>query len=171
MKTMKFIILFSQVLAADLYAQDIRDYAYLTLGGFNEAEGEHAGAEISVMGDLGSNAAIRLSGVLYSGINQSKIDDLFAGYSLTGYFHLEHETINPYLGLGVFGGKTFNCRDREEENDWCEEESVVALYPEFGIAFDINKLRVYPYVRRYFDSNSGASMVNAYGIQVGITFK
>lgn len=142
----------------------------ISIGGFNEKDGSRAGAEISVMGDFGEYLALRLSGVLYSGIRDVDASDTFRGFSFSGYFHLDQKHINPYVGLGIFVGETFNCTDFDEEHNDCTEDVVAAFYPELGVMFSIKAFFVYPYVRRYIDSNSEEDSVNAYGLNIGVKF-
>ncbi|NRB37994.1 MAG: hypothetical protein HRU20_05940 [Pseudomonadales bacterium] len=170
MKIFSLLFLLLSSITFNLYAEEVSKDVSISLSAFNEVGGEHSGLEISVLGDITDTFSGRFSGVLYTGINKAKVDRLFAGYSVTGYLHFGNKYINPYFGLGLFLGETFNCSAFEEENETCEEDFVIAAYPEFGISFNLQNIFIYPYVRRYFDSNSHASTVNAYGLHVGIKF-
>lgn len=147
-------------------AAEKSDGFYGGLAAFNEKNGDHSGIEFTGLSNINKHFSAKISGVLYTGKSDSKINDLFGGFALTGYSHLSQPYINPHIGLGLFVGETFNCTDSEEEAEECREDIVLAMYPEFGIAFNIYNIQIYPFVRRYFDTNSKASTVNAYGIQV-----
>ena len=61
-----------------------------------------------------------------------------------------------------------NDNDSEEE---CEKESIGAFFPELGVSIDFGGVRIYPYVRRYFDSKiHNKENRDAYGLQLGINF-
>jgi hypothetical protein len=137
---------------------------YLTLGGFAEDEGDRSGLEISGLMNTSNNHANRISGVLYSGRNDDKIMDLFSGFSFTRYHHLNDDFINPYFGLGLFIGDTFNCSDDDAEKD-CEEDFVFTVYPEVALAINVGNLHIFPYIRRYNFIGH-----NSYGLNVGFKF-
>ncbi len=137
---------------------------FLSVSAFSEEDGDRAGFEISILINTSKNYANRISGVLYSGRNEEELIEAFTGFSFTGYLHLNQKYINPYLGLGVFAGDTFNCSD-DEETDECEEEAILTIYPEVGLAINVGKLHIFPYVRRYnFNSH------NTYGLNLGLKF-
>lgn len=136
---------------------------FLSVGGFSEENGDRSGLEISVLINTTKKYASRISGVLYSGRNNEELMDSFTGFSFTGYLHLNQKYLNPYLGLGVFMGDTFNCSDDESEE--CEEEGIFTIYPEVGLAINAGKLHIFPYVRRYnFNGH------NTYGLNLGLKF-
>lgn len=139
--------------------------AFYSVSAFSEEDGYRSGLEISILINTSPKYASRISGVLYSARNEEKLMDAFAGFSYTGYLHLNQKYINPYIGMGVFAGDTFKCSEDDEENDKCEEEGIFTIYPEIGIAINVGKLHVFPYVRRYnFNDN------NTYGLNIGLGF-
>lgn len=149
------------------WAEMLEGDTYLSVSAFKENNGDHSGVELSGLSHIKDNFAVRVSGVLYTGINNSKIDDVFAGYSLSGYIFWGSKYIRPYLGAGLFLGETFNCSDTEEKNGDCKEDFTLSMYPEVGLAFNVNRFHFFPYIRRYFDTNNKASQVNAYGVYIG----
>lgn len=142
----------------------------ISLGVFNEPQGERAGLEIA-MSAGNDYFGGRLSGTLYKGgkNNGDESSDLYAGFSGFGYIHTGQD-INPYIGLGIFIGETLNCTDEEEESNYCSEEMTAALYPELGIKLNIENIQVTPYIRRYFDTSDSRKSGNVYGINFGIAF-
>jgi len=144
---------------------------FVSASAFNEANGDHSGLELSVLTEPSDYFAARLSGVLYSEKKAPKIHDLYGGFSATAYFHLNQKYLNPYLGLGLFAGDTFNCSDIDEEAGECTEDIVLAAYPEFGVGVNIGKLHIFPFIRRYFDTNNHASTTSAYGVHIGINIE
>ena len=126
--------------------------------------------EISFAGDFFEHIEGRLSGVLYTESTNGVLSEIFGGLSAAGYLHPNNNSIDPHLGLGFFIGDTFNCSNAEEQLGTCEEETVAAIYPEIGIAFNLSPLRIYPFARRYFDTNDHTGHTNAYGIHLGLKF-
>lgn len=142
----------------------------ISLGVFNEPQGERAGLEIA-MSAHNDYFGGRLSGTLYKGgkNNEYESGELYAGFSGFGYVHMGQD-INPYLGVGVFIGETLNCTDEQEEFENCSEEMTAALYPELGLELNIENIQVTPYIRRYFDTSDSRKSGNVYGINFGIVF-
>jgi hypothetical protein len=143
----------------------------LTASHFKESGGDHSGIELSGLMTSKSLLALRLSGVIYSDESSAKIQDVYGGFSATGYFHLNQKYVNPYIGLGLYAGETFNCSESEDKDGTCNEDIVLAAYPEVGIGINIGRLHLFPFVRRYFDTNSHAGTANAYGLHVGFTLE
>ena len=171
-----------------------QDEATFSIGAFNEPEGDRSGAEISVS-LKGHMFGGRLSGTLYNGGNNVKTAETTSYFSADGHFYPEGTTttteyernelylgfsgfafvhldqlINPYLGVGFFIGKTQNCTSHEEEFEGCTNDPVLAVYPEFGIEFNIQSVQITPYIRRYFDTSDSRKSGNVYGINFGISF-
>jgi hypothetical protein len=96
---------------------------------------------------------------------------VYGGFSATGYFHLNQKYVNPYIGLGLYAGETFNCSDSEDKDGTCIEDIVLAAFPEVGIGITIGRFHLFPFVRRYFDTNSHAGSTSAYGLHVGFTLE
>lgn len=146
--------------------------AYVSIGGFsesfNDADGERSGLELSAMADVSKHFAVRVSGLLYEGTSDSQYEDDFGGYSLSGYYHFDAKYMNPYIGIGVFSGSTWRCSDYQESYDSCDEDYVLAAYPEIGIALNLGPFHVYPFVRRYIDTNNDNNKRNAYGLHLGL---
>jgi hypothetical protein len=145
----------------------------LSLGYFQEPGGTRSGAELAIMSDVSAYASGRLSGVLYFGKNSEGVEDVFAGYSVALLFHTDFSHVNLHGGVGVFLGKSLICDEDVEtsSDEQCEKEQIAAFYPEIGINFDLGAVRVYPYVRRYFDSKiHNKENRDAYGLQLGIHF-
>ncbi len=132
----------------------------LYIGGFKEDGGARSGVELSLSGELSNKMANRVSVVLYTGENTEEIEDNFEGLSLSYYYHLNQKYINPYFGIGLFLGRTFNCTEEEEERD-CLEDYTAITYPEIGILVKLGELHIYPFVRRYDFGN-----VNTYGLNL-----
>ena len=143
----------------------------LTASHFREAGGDHSGLELSGLMTSKSLFALRLSAVLYSDQSSAKIQDVYGGFSATGYFHLNQKYVNPYIGLGLYAGETFNCSESEEKDGTCLEDIVLAAFPEVGIGITIGRFHLFPFVRRYFDTNSHAGTTSAYGLHVGFTLE
>ncbi|TYK66382.1 hypothetical protein [Colwellia echini] len=85
------------------------------------------------------------------------------------------QLINPYLGLGIFIGKTQNCTDEEEQFEGCIDSFTTALYPEFGVEFNILKFQITPYIRRYYirryiETSDSRTSGNVYGINIGMGY-
>ncbi len=139
--------------------------AFMSVGSFLEEGGERSGAEISIIVSSAKTFATRFSGVLYIGRNDNEIKDLFGGFSMTGYFHLNQPYINPYLGLGLFLGDTYHCTEEEKEEDECREDVVAAIYPEVGVAINVASIQIYPFARLY---NFGDDAT--YGLNLGLRF-
>ena len=144
---------------------------YLSISAFNESNGEHAGLEISGLSNINNHFAGRISGVIFEEENEAKINEIYEGYSATGYFHFGQKYLNPYFGAGIFVGETFSCNDTEKEAGTCKEDNVLAAYPEIGLAINIKAIHIFPFVRHYFDTNNHRSSVSAYGLYIGINIK
>lgn len=133
------------------------------IGGFEEDGGERSGVEFSGMGQPSDKMASKFSLVLYTGKNNQEIEDHFGGISLSYYYHLNQKYVNPYFGMGVFLGRTFNCTDEEEEEGSCQEDYTAIAYPEIGFLIKLGELKIYPFIRR-FDFRDK----NTYGINLKI---
>lgn len=159
-------------LPGNLYAADLND-SYGAIGGFNEAGGTHSGIEAAFSFEQSDHASLGTSIGYYTSLNESHIIDTFRGGSFTALLSPFSDVIKPKLGLGIFIGDTPECSEEEEllaelaDPDDCERKTVTAAYPEIGVLFGVGKLRLYPFARRYFDSTSGSSPINAYGIHLG----
>ncbi|WP_276680916.1 hypothetical protein [Thalassolituus oleivorans] len=145
----------------------------VSFGYFQEPGGTRSGAELAIMSDISAYTSGRLSGVLYFGKNSEGVEDVFAGYSISLLFHTDFSHVNIQSGVGMFLGESLVCdedvdTDSEEE---CEKESIGAFFPELGVSIDFGGVRIYPYVRRYFDSKiHNKENRDAYGLQLGIHF-
>ncbi|WP_144055342.1 hypothetical protein [Thalassolituus oleivorans] len=145
----------------------------VSFGYFQEPGGTRSGAELAIMSDISAYTSGRLSGVLYFGKNSEGVEDVFAGYSISLLFHTDFSHVNILSGVGIFLGESLVCdedvdTDSEEE---CEKESIGAFFPELGVSIDLGGVRIYPYVRRYFDSKiHNKENRDAYGLQLGIHF-
>ena len=149
---------------------------------FNEPKGERAGIEGSAWLQTNQYLAVRFSALLFDGQNQDKHSDVFGGASAAAFVHAGQDVVNPYLGLGVEISSTVYCivlHDSEEEDDSyqytddeCEDgrQAVFALYPEFGIQLNFGRVKVTPFVRRYFDTNNHHPVTNAYGVSFSFNF-
>ncbi len=160
------------------FASDYFDYfpgtdsaldGYYVVSGFNEPHGRHRGAELSYLYFANDHLGFKVSGVIYIDKVDPTIHELFSGYSLTGFYHI-NQMLNPYLGLGMFSGSTSICTNDEIKNKSCAEEYLLAIYPEFGIAFNLWRLHISPYIRRYLDTRSSLSAEDAYGLNIGFRF-
>ncbi len=156
---------------------------YASIGYFTESEGDRGGLEISYTGFFENHFGIKLSGVLYNAVQDTETnsDDtgLFTGYSFSGMLHAG-TYIKPFVGLGIFIGNEEFCHnndsrrdsEREESNgEGCEDQNIIAFYPEAGIAFTLLSLQVTPFARRMYDSENVFSAYNAYGVSVGFKFR
>ncbi|PCJ47568.1 MAG: hypothetical protein COA99_00740 [Moraxellaceae bacterium] len=116
------------------------------------------------------NFAVRLSHVLFFVDDPSEVNEFFEGFSISGYYHLGQKIINPYVGVGVFSGEIYNCSREDENRGLCDNKFVLAIYPEFGVAFNIGNVQIYPFVRRYYDTNSPTGNISAYGLHLGLKY-
>jgi hypothetical protein len=122
-------------------------YEGVSVGLFNEPAGDRAGTEISVT-FLSEHFGGKLNGVLYATKNKGYEDtELYGGVSALAFVHFD-QVINPYLGIGLFAGESFNCSTIEVEQNRCSEEAILAIYPELGIEVTIMRVTVSPYIRR-----------------------
>ena len=142
---------------------------YLSISGFGEIDGNRSGLELSMIGVSDKIWGFKVSGVLYEGKSVSGLNDIFAGFSFTPFLHLDSD-ISPYIGAGVFVGDTFNCTDEDEKNGTCNEDIVIAAYPEVGFIIKNKFIFLSFFVRRYFDTNDSASTINANGFSFGFKF-
>ena len=167
------------LLVAPTLAHSQNNGPTFSIGAFIEPKGERYGLEASaaIKGDYFGG---RLSASLYAGgnnINQDyqytgtdyESNELYGGFSGFAFVHMG-QVINPYIGLGVYLGETLHCSSSEEESGRCVEEPIAAIYPEFGVEFNIDILQVSPYIRRYFDSSDSNKSGNVYGINFGLKF-
>ena len=146
-------------------------------GGFNEPNGERYGMEVSAWAELDNHLSFRFSGLVFNGKNSYQQSDMFGGFSIAGFMHL-NQPINPYIGLGIQGSNTVYCSFfDDDEDDWFTDEecvdskqSVLAIYPEVGLRFDIGPFKVTPFVRRYFDTHDNLPVTNAYGVLFSFRF-
>jgi len=151
-------------------------------GAFNEPKGKRYGAEFSAWMEFDNYTSVRFSGLVFNGQNAFQNNDAFGGFSIAGFLHL-NQPINPYVGIGLQASNTLYCyalHDSEDEADGdyqftdeeCEnsKQSVLAIYPEAGIRFNLGPVTVSPFVRRYFDTHDNAPVTNAYGIQFAFRF-
>lgn len=188
------LYLLTALFAFSTISQANQDETIFSIGAFNEPEGERYGAEISVSAK-GSLFGGRLSGTLYYGGNNTETaettsyfsaddhfppegntttteyesNELYLGFSGFAFVHFG-QLINPYLGLGFFIGETQNCTSHEEEFEDCTDSPALAVYPEFGIEFNIQSIQITPYIRRYYDTSDSHRSGNVYGINFGMSF-
>lgn len=141
-------------------------YGDVSIGGFSQEEQLHSGADISVLLTSDNHFGIRLSGTLFSDANKVEARDLYTGFGLTAYAHLNQRVLNPYLGLGATLGETFNCSDEQEERG-CEEDNSFPIYPELGLGLRLGPIHIFPYVRRNFYIGTGKKSVDVFGLRVG----
>jgi len=190
------LYLFMALCVFSTLSQANQDKTTSSIGAFEESEGERSGLELSVV-NQSDYIGFRTSLVLYSGGNNVKTastksysfsdgnDDFYLKdkivtteyetnetyLGLSGFFFVHTgQLINPYLGLGVFIGKTQHCTDNEELYEDCLENYAAAVYPEFGIEFNIVKVQIIPYIRRYLDTSDSRTSGNIYGINIGMSF-
>jgi hypothetical protein len=182
------LYLLTALFAFSIISPAKQDKVILSIGAFNEPEGERFGAEVSVS-IKGHLFGGRLSGTLYSGGNNVKAaetisylylegntttteyesNELYLGFSGFAFIHLE-QLINPYLGLGFFIGKTQYCTSHEEQFERCTDDAALAIYPEVGIELNIKSIQITPYIRRYYDTSDSRKSDNVYGINFGLQF-
>ncbi|WP_320820724.1 hypothetical protein [Thalassolituus sp.] len=144
----------------------------VSFGYFQEPAGTRSGAELAISSDISAYTSGRLSGVLYFGKNSEGIEDVFAGYSISLLFHTDFSHVNIQSGVGMFLGESLVCdEDVDTDSEECEKESIGAFFPELGVSIDFGGVRIYPYVRRYFDSKiHNKENRDAYGVQLGVHF-
>lgn len=189
---LKFIFLLP-LLLLPLQSNAKNESATYLIGAFNEPEGERSGLELSVSGK-GDYLGGRFSLSLYSGGNNTtttyeqtvnvnggypyyentiidvyESNETYAGISGFAFIHI-NQPINPYLGVGLFLGKTQSCTSYEEQYEDCLEDPILAIYPELGVEFNILRVQITPYIRRYFDTSDSRKSGNIYGINVGLNF-
>tara|TARA_R110001592_G_scaffold116214_1_gene317415 strand:- start:16904 stop:17419 length:516 start_codon:yes stop_codon:yes gene_type:complete len=143
----------------------------VTASYFRESGGNHSGIELSALLTSKRLFALRFSAALFSDESSAKIHDLYGGFLATGYLHLNHKFVNPYIGLGLYAGETYNCSESEDKDGTCSEDIVLAAFPEVGIGITMGRFHVFPFLRRYFDTNSHAGSTSAYGLHVGFTLE
>ena len=115
---------------------------------------------------------------IYNTSGNYKMDGSYKSYEknetyfgFSGFFFVHTgQLINPYLGLGFFIGKTQHCTSDEELYDGCVDNFATAVYPEFGVEFNIVNFQITPYIRRYLDTSDSRTSGNVYGINVGMSF-
>ena len=140
---------------------------YLTAGHFKVESEDYSAVEINYTAEATDVLAIKYGAGFYDGAPVKYGRDDFVGVTLAGYYHFDQTIINPYIGLGVFAGRTYNCSSAEKEHYGCEEESMFSLYPELGLAIKLDQFFIYPYVRRSFSTNNGGEAANVIGLAVG----
>ena len=147
------------------------DESYIAFGAFHEPDGDHAGIESTASMNLNDAFSFNAGLGYYESLNDYNTPHTFEGLNIGILANLGDSIFQPRAGIGAYAGNTFKCsswREKIEENETrCEEDYIAALYPEVGVLFGIGKLRVYPFARRYFDTTSGSSATNAYGIHLG----
>lgn len=147
------------------YKEEKSPSTYLSIDAFNEKNGHHSGFGVSASQSW-TNAGYKVSGLFYKGLNDDNEDDVFKGVSLLGFTHLG-TFIDPYVGLGVFFGESESCHYFAANEEVCESDYTLAVYPEVGVSVNIWRIQIAPYARRYFDTDSGVSNMNAYGVSLG----
>lgn len=136
----------------------------LSLGAFYQQNKTNAGLEGSITFEHSHRQASKLS-IGFSIREKKGISDLFRNLSYTHYYHFGQKNLNPYIGLGVVLGETFNCSEEEKEEEECEENGLAYVYPEIGLMIRTKKFTIYPFVRRY-DFNKH----DTYGLSIGRRF-
>ena len=169
MKAITIMLAFCLLLPALVHSAGEQGDLYATLGGFNEPGGKHSGLEASLVKVFNEYTGVKVSAVLFVDEKDREIADLFTGFSISGFIHL-NQPLSPYIGLGIFSGDEFGCSDRDDEREACESNSVFAVYPEFGIRLAVAGFSISPFVRRYFDTNPHKSSTNAYGLTLGLEY-
>lgn len=145
---------------------------YASIGGFNMPEKSSSGFEFNYIEEVNDVLALRGGVAFYSSV---KYKDGVT-YSVTGvtgaaYYHFDIDYVNPYIGLGAFAGAPSNCKQSIEfEEDECESNGVLSLYPELGIAVHLDRVLFYPYVRRNFSTNNNGEAANSIGFSIGLNF-
>ena len=166
-----FLLAILCTLSTTINASD-SGYGQATVGFFNEEHGRHSGLQISILGHIQDQdfLAGRISGVLMSERNTPLEVISYQGFSLTGFIHPNFPHINPYFGIGVFAGETYNCNELDVDGN-CIEDVMLALFPEIGVGFTFGNFHFFPFVRRYYDSNLHAQINNAYGLNISFIFE
>lgn len=150
----------------------------ISFGGFNEPKGGRGGAEVAAWLEFEQHVSVRFSGLIFSGKNSYQEDDMFGGFSIAGFIHA-NQPVNPYAGIGVQFSDTIYCHftgDDDDDDFFTDEEchdgkqSVVAIYPEIGMRFDLGVVSISPFLRRYFDTNDNLPVTNAYGVLMTLAF-
>lgn len=141
-----------------------------SIGNYNEMGGDLSGLELSISTRLTEHFGTRASGVFYQGKNQADAIDEFTGFSISGYYVFGSKNVAPHLGVGVFIADSLFCDDEEDADGECDQNTVVGIYPEIGVKFKVSRFHIYPFVRRYFDTNSPVDNLNTFGLHIGATF-
>jgi hypothetical protein len=168
-----FLLLTSQYLCAG-------ESVYVSLGGFGENSGHRSGAEIAGLVFNDDYLGARMSGVAYDSNPEKDLTDLFTGYSVMGFVHL-NTAFSPYLGMGLFLGENEECiRDTrhvkgsggdDDEDYICIYRYAVAVYPEAGLSLRLGTVHIAPYVRRFFDSENSFDAFTTYGLNVSFLIR
>lgn len=161
-------LFFFMVLAQ--YSSAAQKATSFQMGRFEERGGLHSGIELSLLFQDSSYFAQRGSALLYTGLDAQDNSALYGGYSYTVYVHANTPILNPYLGLGMFAGKTFYCSEKREERGECEDYTTIALYPEIGLALTLGPLQLYTFSRFYYDTHADLSKEPTYGVHIGIVY-
>lgn len=143
---------------------------FFSAGQFKVQSESYSAIELTYIAEYTDVFALKYGVAFYDGVPVKYGSDDFVGLTAAGYYHFNHDIINPYIGLGAFGGKTFNCSDSQEQFEECEEEGMLSLYPELGLAIKLDQFFIYPYVRRSFSTNNGGEAANVMGVAVGFGF-
>lgn len=176
MFTRKITFVLAVVLSATAAPALAKDNPFYYTGGiFNSPTTDRRGLElgitIPVEGKTFDNY-VNASAVLYVANLDEFGEDLFGGFSAS--WQLSASTpVSPYVGAGVYLGRTFyRCDSYEDDyyyDDYCDDNLVAAAYPEIGIRLKQKKVLISLYGRRYFDT-SDTPVSNAYGVSISLRF-
>lgn len=151
-------------------ANALGERGYASFSAYQVPSEDYSVVELTYMGEFTDALALKVGAAFYDGAPVLEGRDDFVGVTAAAYFHFDQEYVNPYIGAGVFFGRTYNCSEYERESFNCEDEPVAAIYPELGVSIKFHRFQIYPYLRRNFSSNNDGEASNVRGVALGYEF-
>lgn len=141
-------------------ASDIDGHLGVFLSRSSKAGVTHLGLSL----DIQTHENLTLSG----GLSVFASDKLYLGFDGIVRVHMNRK-ITPFVGLGLYLGDSKRCQTYYQGGlpiEECEKYFLTSLYPELGVSFDLDGVKVLVFARDYsnIDQNVRDKATTIYGM-------